>query len=166
MINLLIIFITICRFSPGASPDVLTVGGTQRNDDLYLHRSARDGTNYGRCVDIFAPGQDITSAGISSRAAVATFRGTSQAAPLVSGAAAIYWSVNKMATPLEVKDAIISNCTRDRLNVDAVVPPSFQGQTPNCLLYIYPFPLQIVKNFVRNFVLKHFSTFSYSELLN
>ena len=117
------------------------------------------GTNYGRCVDIFAPGQDIISAGLSSRDAVATFSGTSQAAPLVSGAATIYWSVNKTAIPLEVKDAIISNCTRDRLNIDAVVPPSFQGQSPNSLLYIYPqqrFPLRRLKNFVRNSVLNHF----------
>ncbi|XP_065896049.1 extracellular serine proteinase-like [Dysidea avara] len=125
-----------CSFSPGSSPDVLTVGGTRRNDDLYLRPF--DGTNYGRCVDIFAPGQDITSAGLSRPDAVATSSGTSQATPLVSGAAAIYWSVNKIATPLEVKDAIISTCTRDKLNIDAVVPPSYQGQSPNCLLNINP----------------------------
>jgi len=124
------------RYSPGASPDVLTVGGTRRNDDLYLRLF--DGTNYGKCVDIFAPGQDIRSAGLSTPNAEATFSGTSQATPLVSGAAAIYWNINKMATPLEIKDAIISTCTRDRLNIDEVVPPSFQGQSPNCLLNINP----------------------------
>ncbi|XP_065895289.1 uncharacterized protein [Dysidea avara] len=125
-----------CSFSPGSSPDVLTVGGTRWNDDLYLRLF--DGTNYGRCVDVFAPGQDITSAGLSRPDAVATFSGTSQATPLVSGAAAIYWSINKIAAPLEVKDAIISTCTRDKLNIDAVVPPSYQGQSPNCLLNINP----------------------------
>ena len=130
------IFVAIHRYSPGSSPDVLTVGGTRRNDDLYLRLF--DGTNYGRCVDVFAPGQDIKSAGLSRPDAVATFSGTSQATPLVSGAAAIYWSVNKMATPLEVKDSIISTCTQDRLNIDAVVPPNFQGQSPNCLLNINP----------------------------
>ena len=131
-------FIDFCcnRYSPGSSPDVLTVGGTRRNDDLYLRLF--DGTNYGRCVDVFAPGQDIKSAGLSRPDAVATFSGTSQATPLVSGAAAIYWNVNKIATPLEVKDSIISTCTRDRLNIDAVVPPNFQGQSPNCLLNINP----------------------------
>jgi len=40
------------RYSPGASPDVLTVGGTRRNDDLYLRLF--DGTNYGKYI--FAPG--------------------------------------------------------------------------------------------------------------
>ena len=81
------------RYSPGSSPNALTVGGTQRNDDLYLRLF--DGTNYGRCVDVFAPGQDIRSAGIRSNDAVETMSGTSQATPIVSGAAAVYWNMNK-----------------------------------------------------------------------
>ena len=110
------------------------MGGTRQNDDLYLHLF--DGTNYGKCVNIFAPGQNITSAAFSLPNAVATSSGTSFAAPLVSGAAAIYWNVNKMATPVEVKDAVISTCTHDRLNINGVVPQRFQEQTPNCLLNI------------------------------
>ena len=112
------------------------MGGTQRNDDLYLQLF--DGTNYGRCVDIFAPGQDIRSAGLSGPDSVAIFSGTSQATPLVSGAAAVYWSVNTMASVQEIKDIVISTCTRDRLNIDGDVPPDFQGQSPNCLLHIDP----------------------------
>ena len=124
----------IHRYSPGASSYALTVGGTERGDDLYL--GLFDGTNYGRCVDIFAPGQDVRSAGIRSNDAVATMSGTSQASPIVSGAAAVYWNMNRTATPLEVKDMIISTCTRDKLRINAVVPGSFQDQTPNCLLFI------------------------------
>ena len=124
----------IHRYSPGASSYALTVGGTERGDDLYL--GLFDGTNYGRCVDIFAPGQDVRSAGIRSNSAVATMTGTSQASPIVSGAAAVYWNMNRTATPLEVKDMIISTCTRDKLRINAVVPGSFQDQTPNCLLFI------------------------------
>ena len=127
---------TYNSFSPGVSPDTITVGGTQRSDDLYLRLF--DGTNYGKCVDIFAPGQDIRSAGLSRRDAVATYSGTSQATPLVSGVAAIYWSANFEATPLEIKDVVLSTCTRDRLNIDGTVPPNFQGQSPNCLLYVDP----------------------------
>ena len=56
------------RYSPGSSSSALTVGGTQQNDDLYLRLF--DDINYGRCVDIFAPGQDICSLGISSNDAV------------------------------------------------------------------------------------------------
>ena len=95
-----------------------------------------DGTNYGKCVDIFAPGQDIISAGLSGTDSVATLSGTSQATPLVSGAAAVYWSANSMANVQEIKDIVISTCARDRLNIDGDVPPDFRGQSPNCLLHI------------------------------
>jgi len=49
---------------------------------------------------------------------VAAFSSTSQGTPLVRGAAAIYWGVNRMAALLKTKDAIISTCTHDRLNID------------------------------------------------
>ena len=127
-------YIIVCRYSPGASSYALTVGGTERRDDLYL--GFFYSTNFGRCVDIFAPGQDIESAGIRSNDDVATRSGTSQATPIVSGAAAVYWNMNRTATPLEIKDTIISTCTRDKLRINGVVPSSFQDQTPNCLLFI------------------------------
>ena len=132
-INLNIKFM-IHRFSPGSASYALTVGGTQQNDDLYL--GLFDGTNYGRCVDIFAPGQDIQSAGIRSNNAVATMSGTSQATPIVSGAAAVYWNMNRTATPLEIKDMITSTCTHNQLRISAVVPSSFADQSPNCLLHM------------------------------
>ncbi|XP_065892021.1 uncharacterized protein [Dysidea avara] len=133
-------FSDACRFSPGASPDALTVGGSQRQDELYLRLF--DGTNYGSCVDIFAPGEDITSAGLSRPDAMATFSGTSQATPLVSGAAAIYWSINSDATAQDIRDDLISTCTRDKLRINQVVPLSFQDTSPNCLLHINPDYLQ------------------------
>ena len=124
----------VYRYSPGSSPNAVTVGGTQRNDDLYLRLF--DGTNYGRCVDVFAPGQDVRSAGIRSNDAVETLSGTSQATPIVSGAAAVYWNMNKTATPLDIKDTITSTCTRDYLKISIAVPSSFADQTSNCLLFI------------------------------
>ena len=124
----------MCSYSPGASPNALTVGGSQRRDDLYL--TFFDGTNYGSCVDIFAPGQDVRSAGIRSNDAVETLSGTSQATPIVSGAAAVYWNMSKTATPLDIKDMITSTCTHDQLRITTAVPPSFVDQTPNCLLFI------------------------------
>ena len=128
----------MCRYSPGSSSYALTVGGTQRNDDLYLNEQLFnvDGTNYGKCVDVFAPGQDILSAGIRGRDAVETMSGTSQATPLVSGAAAIHWSINTGAKALDIKDTITSTCTQNKLKINAVVPRSFQQDTPNCLLFI------------------------------
>jgi len=49
-----------CRYSPAGSPDVISAGATTRNDGLY--RSFLEGTNYGRCVTLFAPGQLVTAA--------------------------------------------------------------------------------------------------------
>ena len=95
-----------------------------------------DSTNYGRCVDIFAPGQDVLSAGIRSNDAVDIRSGTSQATPIVSGAAAIYWNMNKTATSTDIKNMIISTCTRDHLRINGAIPSSFVDQTPNCLLFI------------------------------
>jgi len=122
------------RFTPGSSPYALTVGGTQQNDNLYLRLF--DGTNYGKCVDIFAPGQDIMSAGIRSNDAVDTYSGTSQATPLVSGAAAIYWNIKINATPVEIKNIITSTCTRNKLKIKTAIPSSFADQSPNCLLHL------------------------------
>ena len=62
--------------------------------------------------------------------------GTSQATPIVSGAAAVYWNMNSTATPLEVKDTITSTCTHNQLRISAAVPSSFADQSPNCLLYM------------------------------
>ena len=124
----------MCRYSPGASSYALTVGGTQQNDDLYLRLF--DGTNYGKCVDVFAPGQNILSAGIRGRNAVDTLSGTSQATPLVSGTAAVYWNINRDATSLQIKDTITSTCTRNKLRISAAVPSSFADLSPNCLLHM------------------------------
>ncbi|XP_065908767.1 aqualysin-1-like [Dysidea avara] len=129
-------FTDACTKTPAASPVALTVGGTRQGDNLY--NLPNDGTNYGSCVDIFAPGQDIRSAGLSSRTAVATYSGTSQAAPLVSGVAAIYWNEDRWATPQQIKDAIISSCTLFRLNLYEIESFTLRFDTPNCLLNVHP----------------------------
>ncbi|XP_065906912.1 extracellular serine proteinase-like isoform X2 [Dysidea avara] len=125
-----------CRFSPGSSPAAFTVGGTRQGDKLYNNRPNGGGTNYGKCVDIFAPGQNIRSAGISSRTAVVKSSGTSMATPLVSGVAAIYWNRNRRAGPRQLKNVIIKSCTRNRLNFNEIKSQNLRRQTPNCLLYI------------------------------
>jgi hypothetical protein len=84
---------------------VITVASTDPND----YRSSW--SNYGSCVDIFAPGNSITSAFNTSDYATRVMGGTSMAAPHVAGAAALYLSAHPSASPSSVQSALLSNST-------------------------------------------------------
>lgn len=71
-----------CQYSPAREPLAITVASTDPSD----RRSSF--SNTGSCVDLFAPGSDITSAGIANDNAQQVYSGTSMASPHVAGAAA------------------------------------------------------------------------------
>ena len=71
-----------CDFSPAREALAITVASTDRDD----RRSSF--SNFGSCIDLFAPGSEITSAGINNDNAQQVFSGTSMASPHVAGAAA------------------------------------------------------------------------------
>jgi subtilisin family serine protease len=73
-----------CNASPASEPSAITVGATEKNSDDVTNFS-----NIGKCVDIFAPGRDIESAGIESNDDTQIFSGTSQSAPHVTGTVAL-----------------------------------------------------------------------------
>lgn len=89
-----------CRYSPARTPNAITVGATTSTDARASY------SNYGRCLDIFAPGSSITSAAISGDTATATMSGTSMAAPHVAGIAALYLATRPTALPATVTAAI------------------------------------------------------------
>jgi subtilisin family serine protease len=72
-----------CRFSPARVPAALTVGATTSSDAKASY------SNYGKCVDLFAPGSAITSAWIGDNGATNTISGTSMATPHVAGVVAL-----------------------------------------------------------------------------
>ncbi|HEV2016858.1 MAG TPA: S8 family serine peptidase [Gemmatimonadaceae bacterium] len=111
-----------CSSSPSSEPSAITVGATDITDGFASF------SNFGSCVDINAPGVDITSDWYTSNTATNTISGTSMASPHVAGAAALYLSANTSATPAQVSTALTSNAT---LNVLSGVP----GGTVNLLLY-------------------------------
>lgn len=76
-----------CLRSPGSAEKVITVGASTIED-----RRMCD-TNFGQCVDVFAPGQDIESTWITSRRSSADASGTSMASPHVSGLLAYLLSI-------------------------------------------------------------------------
>jgi hypothetical protein len=94
-----------CLWSPALLPGVLTVGAV----DIGGRRAWF--SNYGSCVDIFAPGVQIESAGRLSDHQSLLLNGTSMAAPHVAGVVALYLEANPGASPAEVHAAILANST-------------------------------------------------------
>ena len=112
-----------CNYSPARAPNAITVGSTTSSD-------ARSSfSNYGSCVDLFAPGSSITSAWHTSDAASNTISGTSMASPHVAGAAALYLSANGNTPPADVAGAFTGNATVGKVT-DA------GAGSPNLLLFV------------------------------
>ncbi|MBL4659405.1 MAG: S8 family peptidase, partial [Alcanivoracaceae bacterium] len=89
-----------CGFSPARAVNAITVGSTTSSD------SRSSFSNYGSCLDIYAPGSSITSTWSTSNSATNTISGTSMASPHVAGVAALYLDANPNATPAQVQTAI------------------------------------------------------------
>jgi subtilisin family serine protease len=94
-----------CMFPIANVPEAITVAASNANDT----RPAW--TNYGACVDIFAPGSSILSATNTGPDDTTVLSGTSMAAPHVAGAAALVLQQAPGATPQQVRDLLVSNAT-------------------------------------------------------
>ena len=95
-----------CNSSPAGAGHAFTVGATDRND------VKTSWSNFGDCVDIFAPGAGITAAWHTSGTATNTISGTSMAAPHVAGAAALLLQADAGLTPAAVQNAITEAATK------------------------------------------------------
>jgi subtilisin family serine protease len=111
-----------CNYSPARVPTAITVGSTTSSDG----RSSF--SNFGTCLDLFAPGSSITSTWSTSDTATNTISGTSMATPHVAGAAALYLQAQPTATAQQVRDAIVNGSTTGVLS-------AIGTGSPNRLLY-------------------------------
>jgi len=111
-----------CNTSPARASGAYAVGATTSSD------ARASFSNYGTCVDIFAPGVNITSAWYTSTTATNTISGTSMASPHVAGAAALYLQLHTTASPATVRSALTNAATTGRLT-------SIGSGSPNRLLY-------------------------------
>lgn len=112
-----------CYYSPGRVPEGITVDGTTANDSVLLSAGS------GACIDLFAPGGNITSTWHTSDTATNTLSGGSPATGFTAGAAALILSAHPTWSAAQVHDKIVADATPDVLTG---VPP----EAPNLLLYV------------------------------
>lgn len=115
--------VSACSQSPAREPSAITVGATQKND------KKAGFSNFGTCLDIFAPGVNITAGWIGSPTATQTISGTSMAAPHVAGVVGLYLEANPTATPAQVASALTTNATLNKVTTPG-------AGSPNRLLYM------------------------------
>ncbi len=109
-----------CNLSPAREPLAITVAVSRENDARPSY------ANYGRCVDIFAPGESIISASFADDNGTSNRSGLPEAH--VAGAAALLLERNPSATPATITAALISSATPD-----VIVDPG--AGSPNRLLF-------------------------------
>jgi serine protease len=111
-----------CSSSPARVSQALTVGSSTSAD-------ARSSfSNFGTCVDLFAPGSSITSAWYTNDTATNTINGTSMASPHVAGVAALYLATDPTASAATVHAAVVNNASVNKLT-------GIGTGSPNRLLY-------------------------------
>jgi subtilisin family serine protease len=110
-----------CNYSPARVTEAITVGATTSTDARASY------SNYGTCLDLFAPGSSITSAWYTSTTATNTISGTSMATPHVAGLVALYLQTHT-GTPAQVRNALVAAATSGKVGNPG------RG-SPNLLLY-------------------------------
>jgi subtilisin family serine protease len=112
-----------CNFSPAFVPSAITVGSTDSRD-------ARSSfSNYGSCLQIYAPGSNIKSAGHRTDLQSATMSGTSMACPHVAGAAALVLETNPNMKSDQILSTMLSKAVSNRIS-------GVKSTCPNKLLYV------------------------------
>ena len=115
--------VSACTQSPAEEPSAITVAASNKTD------TRASFSNFGTCVDIFAPGVGITAGWIGSNTATMKISGTSMASPHVAGTALLYLEANPTATPAQVANALTTNATMGKIKSPGT-------GSPNRLLYM------------------------------
>ena len=110
-----------CQQSPASEPSVVSVGASNTNDQEAAF------SNFGSCLDLWAPGTQISSLGLLGQETILS--GTSMAAPAVSGIAAILWSLYPTADASDISNLVVKSSTPNTLSLD-------RPGSPNQLAYI------------------------------
>lgn len=114
-----------CNYSPARLPSAITVGASDQSD------TKASFSNYGSCVDLFAPGVSITSAWAWNDYATFSANGTSMATPHVAGTVALFLEDNPAATPIQATAAVMGDATSGTMS-------SMNDGSPNLMLFTAP----------------------------
>uniref|UniRef100_F7GJD7 Proprotein convertase subtilisin/kexin type 9 n=1 Tax=Monodelphis domestica TaxID=13616 RepID=F7GJD7_MONDO len=117
-----------CSYSPASEPEVITVGATNAQDQPAALGAL--GTNFGRCVDLFAPGEDIIGASSDCGTCFTSQSGTSQAAAHVAGIASMLLNAEPSLTVPELRQRLIHFSVKNAIN-EAWFPEDQRLLTPN-----------------------------------
>uniref|UniRef100_A0A8C3K9T8 Proprotein convertase subtilisin/kexin type 9 n=1 Tax=Calidris pygmaea TaxID=425635 RepID=A0A8C3K9T8_9CHAR len=117
-----------CLYSPASEPEVITVGATNSEDQPASIGTL--GTNFGRCVDLFAPGDDVVGASSDCSTCFTAQSGTSQAAAHVAGIAAMLLSAEPQLSLAELRQRLLHFATKNVMDT-AWFPEEQRLQTPN-----------------------------------
>ena len=139
-----------CNNTPASTPGTISVGSSANDTSAspFVDRESYF-SNFGQCVDIFAPGSSISStysflSGVTNT--YATQSGTSMAAPFIGGAVARYLQLQDIAPdsfvtgPTAAWTWLLGNATQN-----AIVPfnTARTQQSPNRLLYVPPSAVRV-----------------------
>ncbi len=114
-----------CTVSPARASNAITVGATTSSDSRASY------SNFGSCLDLFAPGSSIVSTYHTSTTATASLSGTSMASPHVAGAAARLLGADSGLRPDQVASAIVASATANKVT-------NAGTNSPNRLLFAAP----------------------------
>jgi len=112
-----------CRTTPGFVPSAITVGASTEKDER------EPSSNFGNCLDLFAPGTNIKTADILSDTGLVSVTGSSVAAAHVAGAVAVALAADPTKTAQEVTTQLIKTAA------DGAVMGAMNG-SPNKLLRV------------------------------
>lgn len=116
-----------CTVSPARAAGTIAAGASDWNDQRAIFTNVKS-SNWGACVDVWAPGLAIISAAHTSTTGLVSLGGTSMASPHVAGAAAIYLSAYPGSTAAAVRSVILNTATVNALT-------GIGSTSPNRLLF-------------------------------